>query len=366
MMRRILIGATLVALTATLNATAQTAGKFINLFDGETLFGWTPIGDMEVDLSDDSINVVGGSGGLIATNASFHDFELTMEVRLRENCTAGVAFRAATDGHPLENGSSVVWIEEPRGSGSPWRTIRIVAEGNALRAELDGSAADLHSGENRVGKIALLYHHNNNARLSVRNVRLRPLQLTPIFNDKDLSGWNIIPGRQSQFSVVDGALNIRDGNGQIETADTYRDFVLQLDIISNGEHLNSGVFFRGPVGVFWKGYESQVRNQWSRDDRTRPVDFGTGGIYGNQKARKVVSSDHEWFTKTIVVNDNHMAVWIDGYQVSDFTDTRPVNKNHDGKAGYVPIAGTIHLQGHDPTTDLSFREIHIAETPERR
>jgi hypothetical protein len=125
--------------------------------------------------------------------------------------------------------------------------------------------------------------------------------------------------------------------------------------------LNSGVFFRTPPGVFWKGYESQVRNQWQGDDRSKPVDFGTGGNYGNQPARRVVPSDHEWFTKTIVCDGNHAAVWIDGYQVSDYLDLRAVSDNADGKAGYVSAAGTINLQGHDPTTDLSFKNILIQD-----
>ncbi len=195
--------------------------------------------------------------------------------------------------------------------------------------------------------------------------KLKPLNLKPIFNGEDLTGWNVIPGHKSEFSVIDGALNIKNGNGQIETADVYKDFVLQLDIFSNGDHLNSGVFYRTPVGVFWKGYEVQVRNQWQGDDRTKPVDFGTGGNYGNQPARMVVSSDREWWHETIVVEGNHTAVWVNGYQVSDFTDTRPVSKDAQGKAGYVAEPGTINLQGHDPTTDLSFKNINIQEYPQR-
>ena len=119
-----------------------------------------------------------------------------------------------------------------------------------------------------------------------------------------------------------------------------------------------------PAGEFGKGYESQVRKQFGRNDRTRPVDFGTGGNYGNQAARKVVSSDYEWFSKTIVVNGNHTAIWINGYQVSDFLDTRPISREAQGKTGYVNQAGTINLQGHDPTTDLSFKNINVQEYPE--
>lgn len=345
-------------------AVGQQSGQWIYLFDEGSLFGWAKLGDANWQVDDKALVCASGSGGMLATTSEFQDFELTLEVRLKEDCTSGIAFRTPLDGHPSENGGSVLWIEEPKGSGSPWHTIQIVAQGDSVSATLDGKPAELRQGANRVGHIALLYDRNNNTRLAARKVQLRPLGMASLFNGKNLDGWNIIPGHASKFAVKDGAINITNGNGQIETAGTYKNFLLQLDIISNGEHLNSGVFFRTPPGVFWKGYESQVRNQWARDDRAKPVDYGTGGIYGDQPARLVVPSDHEWFTKTIVITGNHMAVWINGYQVSDFLDTRPVSRNADGKAGYVPDAGTINLQGHDPTTDLSFKNIAIQSYPD--
>ena len=89
--------------------------------------------------------------------------------------------------------------------------------------------------------------------------------------------------------------------------------MLQLDVISNGEHLNSGIFFRDLPGQLWQGYEAQIRNEWQGysndpkqaalpEDREKPVDYGTGGVYNRQPTRKVVSSDHEWFTYTITAD----------------------------------------------------------------
>ena len=338
-------------------AQAQQDGTWINLFDTGTLFGWTQVGDADWHVA---IMAMGGTGGMIATTSRFQDFELSASIRLKEGCTAGLVFRGSLEGHPSENGSCVVWLSQPKGSTSEWRTVHVVARGNDVTVHADGEHSH-QMGTNRVGRVGLLYHHNGETNVEMKDVKLRPLGLTPLFNGKDLSGWNIIPDRKSVFSVVDGALNIKDGNGQIETADTFRNFTMQLDIISNGKHLNSGVFFRTPPGVFWKGYESQVRNQWQGDDRAKPVDYGTGGNYGNQPARMVVPSDHEWFTKTVVSDGNHAAVWINGYQVSDYTDYRAISGNADGKNGYVPDAGTINLQGHDPTTDLSFKNILMQE-----
>jgi hypothetical protein len=195
--------------------------------------------------------------------------------------------------------------------------------------------------------------------VKIKTLKFRPTGLSPIFNGKDLTGWKPIPDRKSRFEVTEaGELNIKDGNGDLQTEAQWDDFVLQLEIKTNGTHLNSGVFFRALPGEFWSGYESQIRNQWEGDDRTKPVDFGTGGIYNQQPARRVVSSDNEWFTKTIIATGNHIAVWVNGIQVSDFTDQRPARES--ARRGSKTSPGVISLQGHDPTTDLSFRNIRIA------
>jgi hypothetical protein len=130
----------------------------------------------------------------------------------------------------------------------------------------------------------------------------------------------------------------------------------------NGDGLNSGVFFRTLREGRWMGYESQINNVVQDGDRTKPADFGTGAIYRRQPARRVVPGDHQWFTKTIVADGPHFAVWVNGYQVTDWTDTRPEKENP--REGLRLGPGVIAIQGHDPTTDFLFRKIGIAELPE--
>jgi hypothetical protein len=77
-----------------------------------------------------------------------------------------------------------------------------------------------------------------------------------------------------------------------------------------------------------------------------------------------VSSDREWFTMTIAAHGPHLATWVNGVQVTDFTDARPPHEN--ARQGYRSKAGVLSLQGHDPTTDLSFRNLRIAELPPAR
>lgn len=347
----------------------EAAQGWVNLFDGETTFGWNALGDAKWKVDDGNIVSEDGTGGALWTSAQFADFNFSAKVRVSGEDIVGLAFRGTTEGHPSENGSAFLVISEPKDAGKEFHTIEVSANGADLKAKVDGKDVEI-KGTRGKGHIGIFYYgHGNHGpwehriKLEVTDVKLQPLNLHSLFNGKDLTGWKAIDGHASVFSVVDGALNIKNGNGQIETTELFKDFALQLDIFSNGDHLNSGVFYRGPVGVFWKGYESQVRNQWNGEDRTKPVDFGTGGNYGNQYSRKVVSSDKEWFTKTVVVDGNHASVWINGYQTSDFTDNRPIHPEKDGKNGYVTGPGTIHLQGHDPTTDLSFKNIKAAEYP---
>ena len=343
---------------------AEAAEGWISLFDGETVYGWDALGDGEWKVVEGVLVCEEGRGGWLASSAQFADFELLARVRVSENLTSALVVRAGLEGHPSENGTGVIPLAAV--SGEPqWREVRVRAEGGSVRARVDKDSVWVTAGRN-VGHIGFhlhTYSRQPRNKVEVAEIKLRPLGLKSIFNGKDLTEWNILPGYKSVFSVVDGALNIKNGAGQIETQGVYKNFALQLDVISNGEQLNSGVFFRGLVGRFWHGYESQVRNQWQGDDRNSPVDFGTGGNYGNQPARRVVSSDHEWFRKTIVCHDGRVSVWVNGYLVSDFLDVRAPSAKTDGKRGYVPGPGTIHLQGHDPKTDLSFKNIRIAEHP---
>jgi hypothetical protein len=59
-----------------------------------------------------------------------------------------------------------------------------------------------------------------------------------------------------------------------------------------------------------------------------------------------------------------MAVWVNGYQVSDWTDARP--EKESGREGKRLAGGAIAIQGHDATTDFLFRKIGAVELPAER
>ncbi len=198
-------------------------------------------------------------------------------------------------------------------------------------------------------------------------IRIDELTVTPVlsqqlFNGKDFSGWKT-------YDVIDagvnenGELTVKNGNGSLETAKSYGDFNLSLDVYVNGEGLNSGVFFRCIPGEKMNGYECQVHFSYLDGDRTKPKDCGTGGIFRRVDARKVIGNDKEWVNVYINAVGNHFSVWVNGEQVSDWTDARKPDPNP--RRGLRLDAGTIQLQGHDATSDFKFRNIVIEEIPVR-
>lgn len=356
---------------------------WILLFDGETSFGWTPRGDAKWVAGGGTVAPLPGSGrGMLATNTEFDNFRVKAEFWIDEAANSGVFLRCPPQGEINQGSAYEVNIYDrhaqwPTGSINEvgraavptrtvgrWNSYDITADGRRLVVRLNGQKVlDAEDGKYARGNLGLQY--NGQGEVKFRNVKLQPRGLKSIFNGKDLSGWKEIPGRKSVYSVTpEGFLNVKNGNGDLQSTGEFGDFTFQLDIISNGTHLNSGVFYRSEPGQFWSGYEAQIRNQWQGDDRTRPVDYGTGGVYNRQPARRVVSTDREWFKMTVIAHGPHMATWVNGYPVADYTDTRPPNAN--ARQGYRAKAGVLSLQGHDPTTDLSFRSIRIAEMPAPR
>src|SRR5262249_2115699 len=153
----------------------------------------------------------------------------------------------------------------------------------------------------------------------VEFVRFQPRELKPLFNGKDLTGWKVFQGdpkrAATKFEVTkDGELSAKNGPGDLQTERQFDNFVLQLECKTKGKGLTSGVFCRCVGDQYQNGYEAQIQNAYKGDDRTKPVDYGTGAIYRRVPARKVVSDDNEWFAMTVAADGPHIATWVNGYQ----------------------------------------------------
>ncbi|MBK9168467.1 MAG: DUF1080 domain-containing protein [Bryobacterales bacterium] len=382
----LLLGASVLCAQHNTLTPKEAAEGWILLFDGETMFGWTPEMGGQWRVENGALVADSGPQNWLRTNSAFGDYVLKMDFRIPKEGNSGIFLRSAREGQPHVTGYELqIFDNQPQGFNTggvvnhfkatdpakltgDWQTYEIELSGDHWLVKLDGKrtlwARDRKS---LVGHIGLQF--NPGLKVEFRNIKLKPLGLQPLFNGKDLRGWREVdapkPKEKPVWSVRNGAINVVKGPGHLETEAQYADFVMQLDIRTNAQgpdhHPNSGVFFRGTPGVHWSGYESQIRNEYKAGDRTQPVDFGTGGIYHRQPTRKVIPNDNEYFTKTIVARGRHMAVWINGYPVSDWEDDRPEGDNARENARLK--AGTFSLQAHDPTTNLDFRNIRVVKLP---
>jgi hypothetical protein len=357
-------------------ADVELAQGWVSLFDGETLFGWTSANEANWRVADGAIVVDQGEPGLLCTTTQFSDYVFHVEFRSAPGTNSGIFLHTppnpkdpavdcyelniADSDNPFPTCSLVKRAKTPGNfDSSDWQTYDVTVMGDNVIVNLDGAQVLDYTDPKPLnrGHIGLQL---NQGKVEFRNIKLKPLNTTSLFNGKDLAGWKTYPEMPSKFTVTDeGWLNVKDGRGQLETEGSYGDFVLQLECITHAEQLNSGFFFRCIPGGPMNGYESQIHNGFREEDRRKPVDCGTGGIFRRIDARLVAANDLQWFYKTVVADGAHIATWVNGYQVVDWIDDRAPDENP--RKGLRLEPGTIMIQGHDPTTDISFRNIQIAE-----
>lgn len=363
----------------------EIAESWILLFDGETTYGWDAIGKPTVrggvlsyDVSDDDVRA--------SLTTAFRQYEVKFEYLIEKT----VKDAAPVTWQPINHSEFAIPLDTHKG----WASASFEVKDDGIRHEAnpknegkrDISANYLtFTPKHRFTSQKLTFGIPKGNRLSLRNVRLKPLDTKPLFNGKDLSGWKQLESEfkrvKSQFSVTkEGWLNIQNGPGDLQTTGAWADFVLQLDCRTNGDNLNSGVFFRCIPGQYQRGYEAQIQNQKAKEPKKYTIeeydpkshklvnkkeiqnwsqDYGTGAIYRRIPARRSAAKDREWFTMTVVAHGRHLATWVNGIQMADWTDNRPENDNP--RNGCRVKKGAISLQGHDPTTDLNFRNIRIAD-----
>jgi hypothetical protein len=361
---------------------------WIKLFDGQTLFGWKSnnpklswsIHDGVITADDERSE----NKGLLVTTTRFADYELRCDYKVAAGGNSGIFLRtpfAPTDAavdcyelnmcdtHPEFGTASLVKRIKPEhpvvGDGE-WHSFYVRLEGPRVTVKFDGQQVLEYTDATEkplvTGHIGL---QMNGGKIAFRNVFLKPIGTRPLFDGQTLSGWREVPGNKSQFEVKDSTIHVTSGRGFLETEATAGNFILQFDAITYGDKLNSGVFFRalpGSEAAPSHGYEFQIHNGFKNGDRNQPEDHGTGAIFRRLAARRVVANDREWLTATLVADGPHFSTWVNGIQVLDWIDERSDNDNP--REGRRITAGHISLQGHDPTTDIAFRNLRLVETPQ--
>ncbi len=174
-----------------------------------------------------------------------------------------------------------------------------------------------------------------------------------LFDGRSLAGWRV-GQNASTFRVENGEIVVRGDvahlfyDGPVMNHE-FKNFELKVDVMTR-PGANSGVYLRTafqPDNFPSKGYEVQVNN--SHTDWRR-----TGSLYAVRDVREGVP-DNAWFTIHATVRGRRIVVDVNGRQTVDYTEP-------DTSATRL-TGGTIALQGHDPGSEVHYKNIMVRVLP---
>jgi hypothetical protein len=181
-------------------------------------------------------------------------------------------------------------------------------------------------------------------------------QLKPIFNGKDLTGWQDPVG--NKFWRVEDGILVGENDAALKgnyllTDKPYGDFVIEFDVrwksgpLPRG--LDTGLDMRKPRIQLQLGISGSLLVDMTGS-------FYTGGKPAYPEAgqakefKKLMKPEGEWNTFRIQAKGDHFTCWINGTQASDYTDAR------------FPGAAPLGLQIHPGVKmKVEYRNIRLAE-----
>ena len=195
-----------------------------------------------------------------------------------------------------------------------------------------------------------------------------PGEWQALFDGKTLKGWEANESPAS-WRVEDGALVCRGPRSHLfyvgDVANhEFKNFELTAEVLTLPGS-NSGIYFHTHLGPEpWPptGYECQVINS------SRVMDGGyseykmTASIYAVRSAWLAPARDHTWFEYRIKVSGRTIQTFIDGELICQYTEGPTAWRGQD-KPGRHLASGTFALQGHDPKSEVHFRNIKVRQLP---
>jgi hypothetical protein len=181
-----------------------------------------------------------------------------------------------------------------------------------------------------------------------------------LFDGKSLAGWKANENPDT-FKVENGELIVKGPRAHLfyvgdVNGGKFKNFELKLDI-STRPKANSGVYFHTEFqkdGWPAKGYEVQVNNTHGDPKKT-------AGLYNVKDNLEAPAKDGEWFTMTIKVVGKHITTSVNGKVIVDYTEEeRPQRKANPGR---LIGSGTFALQGHDPGSEVHYKNIFVKPLP---
>ncbi|MFC1568706.1 family 16 glycoside hydrolase [bacterium] len=168
-------------------------------------------------------------------------------------------------------------------------------------------------------------------------------------------GWNQYgPG----YFILDeetGILKGQKGMGLFWYSEKkFKNFILELDFMSEKHFTNSGIFLRVPNVLINNDYIGQCY-EVQIDNASRGI-HQTGAVYDALAPSSLAFNDHgEWNHYKITYHGKHIEVELNGVIIVDW-DAEP-----KGKVTSLAKEGYIGLQNHDSRAPIYFKNIFVKE-----
>ncbi len=267
---------------------------------------------------------------------------------------------------PVSPDGSRSFPTERRSRGSPeWNHYYVRAIDGEVRLWVNGR--EVSGGTDCFPSTGFMCLESEGAPVEFRRLRIRELpdarsSFVPLFNGKDLSGWQ---GDTNGYEAVGGELRSKPGvGGNLLTTEEFGDFVLRFDFkLTPGA--NNGLAIRAPLAgdAAFEGIELQILDDGH--DKYKSIEPWQchGSIYGVVAAERgtCLKPAGEWNTEEVTVQGPKIKVVVNGKTIVD-ADTAPFRDGQttpDGKPhpGLARTQGHIGFAGH--ADEVHFRNIRV-------
>jgi hypothetical protein len=325
--------------------------------------------------------VLKSGNGLIHTLHRHGDFVLELEWRARKAAKwdSGIYIRSdlPAEGKPWPDRYQINLAEGDVGRlvgtgvrasqdlvrKGEWNRLVITARGKELSLEMNGKPAWKHDGiESPDGFIGLQSEVPAGGEIEFRNVKVTETGFAPIFNGKDLSGWQ---GATTGYSVENGSLVCRkEGGGNLYTEREYSDFSVRFDFkLEPGG--NNGLGIRAPLkdDPAYHGMEIQILDDGHAEYKDIAPWQAHGSIYGVVAARRGhLRPAGRWNSEEVICRGRRVQVFLNGAVIVDADiDEASTPKTLDGRdhPGLKRAKGHLGFLGHGHRVE--FRNLRLRE-----
>jgi hypothetical protein len=189
-----------------------------------------------------------------------------------------------------------------------------------------------------------------------------------LFDGQTLNGWKASENPAS-FKVEDGAIVAHGPRahlfylGDVQGAD-FKNFEFQAEVKA-APGANSGIYFHTAYqekGFPEKGFEAQI-NHSARLHNNYLEMKKSGSLYGLRNVYKQLVPDDTWFTLHIAVRSPRVQIRLNDLLLVDYVEpAEPIAPAN--RPGRRLGRGTFALQGHDPDSRVSFRNLRVKPLPD--